>query len=162
MKLFRRRSRVDEPYVSIIDAMNQLNDKPAPYGGDFPVDRIYYPANPPSRQARPELHITQPLRRPPVRRPRRGRVLLLSRAMLPLFHQTTHALGWSGVMPLPRPGLTWPRAMLAIEAYTDRTSNVICSQTEAARAELWERARDYDMQEAEYRAKRPLRTRRGM
>lgn len=160
MMFRRKKHRDDEPEVSIIDALAKLNDGPAPYGGDWTVRKV----SPPVRQGRAELHITSPLRRPvlPQPRPNRGRVLKASRAMLPLFRETTRVMGWAAVMPLPRPAVTWTGAMRSIDAYSDKTNRVICSQVEAARADLRERNRDYDMREAEYRAKRPLTNQKGM
>lgn len=154
--------------MSIIDAMDRLNDEPPPSAfrdnhttPDIPVIRD---VNPPSRQDRPELHITGPMQPKPQRpqRPSRGRVLIASRATLPLFHETAHQIGWRAFIPPPRPRVTWQQAMQGIGMYSDKTWRVVCSQVEAARGELWERSRDFDLQEAEHRAKRPLTNQKGM
>lgn len=161
--------------MSIIDAMDRLNDEPPPPYVEWTVEEakaqyntvpIVRPVNPPSRHGRPELHITPPhgQQRIPQRpqRPSRGRVLIMSRATLPLFHETAHQLGWRAFIPPPKPSVTWTGAMRAIENYSNKTHRVVCSQVEAARGELWERARDYDTREAEERAKRPLTSQKGM
>ena len=169
MSIFFRRKRRDEfddePDMSIIDALNR---QPPPPVRDWAIRQPTFTPNPPSRHARPELHITAgrrylnppPLPRPP--RPSMGRLLLGWRATLPLFHRTADMMGWSAVIPPPRPVLTTAGAFRSIEVFSDKTVRVICSNTEAASAELWERARDYDQQEAEIRAKRPLRSQRGI
>jgi hypothetical protein len=170
-----KRSRDDDAEISIIDALARLNDEPLAIRGDYtvteaisigettvPMRRV--PPNPPSREVRPELHITgpQPPYVNPVQRPRRGYVLLASRATLPVFHETTHVIGWSAVLPLPKRSASWAWAIRAIGMYSDKTHRVVCSQVEAARAELWERARDYDMREAEHRARHPLTSQKKM
>jgi hypothetical protein len=168
-KFFKRSPVEEDADMSIIDAMDRLNNEPVPYLGDFTVQHtgtipIIRPVNPPSRQDRPELHITPPagqqVTRPP--RPSRGHVLIMSRATLPLFHETAHQLGWRAFIPPPRPRITWARAIQGIAVYSDKTYRVVCSEVEAARGELWERARDYDMREAEFRARRPLTSQKGM
>lgn len=168
----------DDVNVSIIDAMQKLNDQPPPYAGDWatprryetmPVPRVRGPKhaadpspNPPPKQERRELHVTPPAgqRRLQPKRPSRGRVLKASRATLPIFTETARFLGWRAFIPPPTPRLTWTGAIQAIDVFTERSHRLICQQTEVARGDLWERAREYDMREAELR--RPLNMQRGM
>lgn len=165
-----KRSRVkDDEDESITDVLERT-----PAVWDVKEDQLHIVArpsfhpNPPSRHGRPELHMTgpNPTPRPYVKRaaPRLsfGARLRQSRDLLPLFHQTAKVVGWRGLIPPPKPSVTATAAMRSIEAHYDKTIRTICSAHEQARAELWERARDYDMREAEFRAKRPLAITRGM
>lgn len=155
------------------DIITALSRQPAPYGGDFPenvrviepgtvpIAHVPRPPNPPSRHARPELHITPPQgMRPPPRRPSRGRVLKASRATLPLFRQTGKVMGWRAFILPHRQRMTCTEAIRAIGVYTDKSMRLICQQTGEAKSELWERARDFDLREAELR--RPLNKQTGM
>jgi len=177
----------DTVNTSIIDA---LKDMPPAYGGTWdqvtvnpgtmPIAHVNPKPNPPSRHSRPELHITGPQRSRPyvaahdgktppdgvpvVRRPRpsRGRVLKVSRATLPIFHETARVLGWRAFIPPKKPALSFTGALRSIDAYCDKTMRVVCQQVGYAKGELWERARDYDLKEAELRAQRPLARQTGM
>lgn len=156
----------DEPDVSIIDAVRRQENITFAGPGTMPIPHIPHKPDPPSRQDRSELHITGPQRAHPyvngAVRPNAGRVLLASRETLPTFHAVADMMGWRGLIPPPKPSVMTTGAMRSIEAYTDKTLRVLCQQAEACRAELWERARDYDLKETEFRLQHPLTGQNGM
>jgi len=151
LALLRRRSR-DNDDTSIIDELARV-----PANNGWPATPPK-PA-PPPRVDRPELHITGPSQIPrfiPKPRPSRGRVLLASRATLPLFRETAHSIGWRAFILPRRPRMTATTALRIVQMYTDKSNSMTCSQTEACKAELWERSLEYDRREAELRARYPL------
>jgi hypothetical protein len=172
-----RRDRHDEDDIdeSIIDALHRT--QPTVWAQDqvvtvnpqtMPIAHVNPtpPPNPPSRHARPELHITgpQPARPTPAPQfiPAPGRALRADRDTLPVFRDTTRVMGWAAAMRSSRPLLDNAWAIRTIHAYSDRSYRWVCQQYEQARGELWERARDYDMVETEHRARYPLAKQIGM
>ena len=164
----RQHDDVDETITEAVERHVQVDERTLPVLHITPSSMPFAVTGPlplkvesPPRHGRAELHITAPQesrKTPPDGLPAQTRAPLLRTAdeALPIFQETGEALGWQAFDPAPQiPDIT--PALRSIYTYSAQSLRQLCQATEQARGELlWERAREYDKQEAEHRAKHPL------
>lgn len=153
MRLLKRKDHGFGPEQD--DIITALNSQPPPLGQqEWHVLKL----------ERPELHLTTPQPRltlPP--RPPLGRALRTWKATLPVFRKAVRERGHRAFLPVPalrsdegKPMMGFEQAIYSIGMWTDRTNAHTCSLYQSMRAELAERAREYDAREREIQSRRPI------